>query len=476
MGESRSPLGRFAFVLIEACMVRIRNFRPLPPPDEEDLRLALGSLPEDSQQVRFVGGCVRDHLLGRTPEDYDLATTLTPDAVLGRLGGSGLRTGAIGKSYGTVCVFSGTRKMEITTLRRDVRTMGRGAEVAFTTDWRQDASRRDFTMNAMYMDTQGRVYDFFDGYADVLAGQVRFVGSPLRRVEEDYLRILRFFRFQALYGRTAVQAHVLRVLASQARFVGALSGERIWEELGKLLAAPQPTEVVRQMLESKILGAILPTRSSRSGSSVLSWLLHAEKLSVDDETKTCPLLRLAALLCPAHREVAQIASCRLALSRRARGLLVDWIDGLRCPAMMSEMSRGRSWSLARRMGLLPYMASLRLRWAAEQSGDVPKKHAEVTLKNTGIGRQANKATLRRKDVRKSCGDLHGKLQEAHELFCLAFPVRGQDVLDLGGVPGVHIRKLLQIVQEWWVVHNFPDRAQTLHKLKMLMREQLCVKE
>ena len=192
--------------------------------------------------ARFVGGCVRDGLLGldQAGRDLDLATPEPPEQVIALLEAAGLQAIPTGLAHGTVTAVADARRFEITTLRRDVATDGRHASVAFTDDFEADAARRDFTINAMSCDRDGRLFDYFGGRADLAAGRVRFVGPAAARIAEDYLRILRFFRFLAHYGRLPADAEALPACAAAAPAIARLSGERVQAEMRKLLAATDP--------------------------------------------------------------------------------------------------------------------------------------------------------------------------------------------------------------------------------------------
>lgn len=209
-------------------------------------------------EARVVGGAVRDALAGRPVADIDLATPWAPDRVMAALKQAGLKVVPTGLAHGTVTAVADGRGFEITTLRRDVETDGRHAVVAFTEDWRLDASRRDFTINAMSMAREGSVFDYFDGTADLRAGRVRFVGAPAARIAEDYLRILRFFRFYARYARMLPDADTLDALRGGIPGLAQLSVERVWMELRRILAAPEPDEAVGLMRELGVWAAVLP--------------------------------------------------------------------------------------------------------------------------------------------------------------------------------------------------------------------------
>ena len=204
------------------------RFDPLP---EFLSDAALGDVLAAVPRARMVGGCVRDALLGRGVADIDLATPDPPAMVMAALVAAGLKAVPTGLAHGTVTAVARHRGFEITTLRRDVATDGRHAVVAFTGDWRADAARRDFTINAMSMTAGGEVFDYFDGLGDLRAGKVRFVGVAAERIAEDYLRILRFFRFFARYGRGAADEEAMAAIAAGVSGLGRLSVERVWGEI-----------------------------------------------------------------------------------------------------------------------------------------------------------------------------------------------------------------------------------------------------
>lgn len=206
--------------------------------------------------MRFVGGCVRDAVMGRTGTDIDIATPASPDAVMALLAGAQIRALPTGIKHGTVTAVMEHRQFEITTLRQDAACDGRHAEVVFTDDWRADASRRDFTINAMYLDTQGVLYDYFGGLEDIAARRIRFIGDAQARIREDYLRILRFFRFYATHGAPPADAIALTACTAEAAGLEQLSGERIHTEMFKLLAAPDPVPSLRLMGQCGVLEKI----------------------------------------------------------------------------------------------------------------------------------------------------------------------------------------------------------------------------
>src|SRR5688572_6528451 len=208
--------------------------------------------------ARFVGGCVRNSLVGRQIDDLDIATTLTPDRVTRALVAAGLRAVPTGIDHGTVTAISNHRPHEITTLRRDVATDGRRATVAFTEDWCEDAQRRDFTLNALYARRDGSIFDpTGHGVADAKAGRIVFVGEPEQRLTDDHLRNLRFFRFYAWFGKGAPDAAAIAACAKLKDRIDNLAAERISKELLKLLAADDPRAAVRLMAETGVLDVVL---------------------------------------------------------------------------------------------------------------------------------------------------------------------------------------------------------------------------
>jgi poly(A) polymerase/tRNA nucleotidyltransferase (CCA-adding enzyme) len=280
--------------------------RLAPPPFLADpaLHAVLAALPE----ARVVGGAVRDALAAHPVADVDLATPRAPEAVIRALQDAGLKAVPTGIAHGTVTAVAGHRPFEITTLRRDVATDGRHAVVAYTDDWRQDAARRDFTINAMSMTADGAVFDYFGGITDVRAGRVRFVGDAATRIAEDYLRVLRFFRFHARYGRGDPDADALAAIRAAVPGLSRLSAERVWSELKRILAARDPRAAVALMAESGVLAAVLA-----EGFAVtrLAALIAAG-------APADPVLRLAALL----DGDAEAFSERLRLSNSEREMLL----------------------------------------------------------------------------------------------------------------------------------------------------------
>jgi poly(A) polymerase len=278
----------------------------------EGMTLLLAALDAKGGATRYVGGCVRDTLLDLPVSDVDLATRLAPQEVMQRLARAKIKAVPTGIAHGTVTAVVAGRPVEVTTLRRDVATDGRRATVAYTDDWREDAARRDFTINALFADPVSlEVHDYFGGEADLEARRVRFIGDPLTRIAEDHLRILRFFRFFARFGAGEADAEALAACTARANDLMALSRERIADELTKLLALPAPVEAVRLMVERGILRPVLP----EIGAGGVERLARLVRREAEAGVAPHPLRRLAALLPPDPATAAAVAA-RLRLSKR----------------------------------------------------------------------------------------------------------------------------------------------------------------
>jgi len=274
----------------------------------------LHALGAEEGLTRYVGGAVRDDLLGLPVSDIDLATRIKPDEVMARLQKARIKAVPTGIDHGTITAVSDGRAVEITTLRRDVSTDGRRATIAFTDDWQEDAARRDFTINALSADpVSGELFDYFGGLADLEHRHIRFIGDPLQRIAEDHLRILRFFRFHARFDAGEPDPAALDACTARANDLMALSRERIADELLKLLGVANPAPTVGVMLQRNILKPVLPEIEPERLSD-LEALLAAEQ---EAEIAPDPLRRLAALL-PRDPALAEDIAARLRLSNKAR--------------------------------------------------------------------------------------------------------------------------------------------------------------
>jgi poly(A) polymerase/tRNA nucleotidyltransferase (CCA-adding enzyme) len=357
---------------------------------------ALAALLTVLPEARIVGGAVRDTLARRRFVDVDLASPLPPETVMRRLADAGMKVVPTGLAHGTVTAVLPGRAVEITTLRRDVETDGRHAVVAFTDDWREDAARRDFTINAMSMTRDGAVYDYFGGLADLRAGRLRFVGDPAERVAEDYLRVLRFFRFFARYGAVEPDEATLAALRGAVPRLASLSVERVWHELRLILSAPDPVTSVTLMDRLGVLGAVVPEGTDVS---VLARLV-ARGAPVD------ALSRMAALL--TGDPLAFAIRLKLSLAERDRLLAL------------------RAAPLAR-----PEDDDAALR---RLMADTP---VEVLVDRTWLAGGDDAAW----------GSLRDRLRS---LPTPVFPLEGRDVVALGVPPGPRVGEVLRAVRAWWL--------------------------
>jgi poly(A) polymerase len=280
--------------------------------DRSGIERLLTALGAEEGHVRFVGGAVRDLLLGEHPGDLDLATTHSPQEVIERLEGARIKAVPTGIEHGTITAVSSATVVEVTTLRCDVSTDGRRATVAFTDDWQADAARRDFTINALYADPySGELFDYFGGLEDLKSRTVRFIGEPLERIAEDHLRILRYFRFHARYGHGEPDAQALAASIARANDLMALSRERIADELLKLLGLADPSPTVRLMHGHGLFAPVIPEIGDVDRLERLIRTERSAGIAPD------ALRRLAALL-PPDPELAVRVAARLKLSNKAR--------------------------------------------------------------------------------------------------------------------------------------------------------------
>lgn len=379
---------------------------------------------------RFVGGAVRNALLGREVSDIDIATPLLPDVVAKRLTAAGLGAVPTGIEHGTITAIASGTPFEVTTLRRDVTTDGRRAVVAYTKDWKEDAARRDFTMNALYATADGEVIDLVGGVADLNAGRVRFVGDATTRIREDYLRILRLFRFHARYGKGEIDAEALRAAAAEKAGLAQLSGERVQKELLRLLEAENPAPVLRTMAAAGILSELLPGALSITRLERLA-AIDAEAFFTPD-----PLLRLAALL-PNDVSVADAVAAKLKLSN-AQALRLTDIAGAK-EKIVSYLSVKEVRKLLYRIDIGPFKDRVFLTWAED-----------------------TKAT--------NAVQWRMLLAVADAWERPRFPLSGREVM-LAGVPeGPLVGKILAEVEDWWVDADFiEDEFSLAERLKAVVQ-------
>jgi len=394
---------------------------------ETATRDVLAALTAEGDPARFVGGCVRDALLGRPVADIDIATPAPPDRVLALLARAGIRALPTGIAHGTVTALADRRHFEITTLRHDVSTDGRRAVVAFTADWAADAARRDFTINALFCDAEGRVYDHVGGLADLEARRVRFVGDARTRIREDVLRLLRFFRFYAQLGAPPPDAAALAAAGELAPLLPLLSGERVRAELLRLLASPEPSAVLRLMQAHAVLAHLLPPGLDLDR---LAGLVAVEAQLPEHLAAADPLRRLAALL---HDGAAAAAlGDRLRLSNQERARLAAMVEAPPLDPALDQRARRR---LLYRLGTAPFADAVLLAWAAAGGA--------------------------------AAGWL-GLLELAATWPPPTLPVSGRDVAACGVARGPEVGLLLRALESWWIDGDFAaDRPACLARLREL---------
>jgi poly(A) polymerase len=379
---------------------------------EPRLQQVMAAIASAGGEARVAGGAVRNALMGEKVSEIDLASTLRPDAMVAALRAKGMGVHPTGIDHGTVTVVQHGAVFEITALRHDVETDGRRAVVAYTDDWAADAHRRDFTMNALYADASGKIFDFTDGYGDILRRRVRFVGSPAARIKEDYLRILRFFRFHARYGKGTPDASGLKACKQHKSGLKALSAERLRQEMLKLLVAPGAVATLKVMARESILRQILP---------------HTDDWRVIARLPADGILRLYAL-----------AKDPAGLKERFR---------------LSNAEAGR-------------LEALHI--APEVSPQLTGKEERRLLHELGAQAWSDAAHLYFARSRAKTGDAAWrKLMALPKKWTPpAFPVKGRDLLEAGFVSGPELGAMLQHLEDWWIASDFkPGKDDLLERAK-----------
>lgn len=377
----------------------------------------------EKPQAFFVGGCVRNLVLGEEVEDIDIATRLPPQKVIDSLEKAGIKAIPTGIKHGTITAVSGTRSYEITTLRRDMETDGRHAIVEYTDDWREDVARRDFTMNTLLAGEDGQVYDpLGEGLADLKAGRVKFVGDPACRIAEDYLRILRFFRFHLFYGRGDINPPALKACRKAADKIATLSRERITQEFLKILSADDPEPVLKTMFDNNIL---------------------------------------SALRFPACRPgfLSDVCACqaRYGLRFLAARLLV--LAGLE----KNNIETMRSWLVLPNV----FLKDIEAISAALGGPALDNDHAvRETVYRCGRTAAAQALMIELAQDRV----MHGYAKKALEIIqnwdVPDFPLSGEDLLEAGYTPGPALGRKLAEIESWWVAQDFtPGKQACLEYLR-----------
>jgi poly(A) polymerase len=391
---------------------------------QPETQIVFACLNREGFEARAVGGAVRNSLLGRTVTEVDFAATSMPNDTMRLAALAGLRSVPTGIAHGTVTVLAGEVPFEVTTLRRDVETHGRHATVAFGKSWTEDACRRDFTLNALYADATGRVHDPLGGLNDLLEGRVRFIGDPIERIREDYLRILRFFRFSASYGKGSFDQAGIAAAISQRNGLFFLSGERIGAELLRLLTTARAPEAIEVMDETGLLVLMLGNVSRRRRFERVCLIEAALQREPD------PLLRLGALAVFVEENAARLAT-KLRLSSKEAGELEQLAAALPLqPPAAGQLDLQR---LIYRLGAKIFFRRLLLAWASAGAGP-----------DDAAWRSA--ASLAEAWPRPE------------------FPLRGANLTALGIAPGPRIGALLKELEERWIAGGFVEDRQALLNL------------
>ena len=387
------------------------------------------ALEDSGVETRAVGGAVRNTLLGRPVTEIDLATTAVPEQVMALARKAGLKVVPTGIEHGTVTVIADGTPFEVTTLRRDVETFGRHATVAFTENWEEDARRRDFTLNALYAGSDGTVFDPLGGYEDVLAGRVRFIGDAEARIKEDYLRILRFFRFNAYYGKGPFDAAGLQASVRLRGGMAQLSAERIAGEVRRILAAPEAKRAIEALFDYGLLVAVL------GGVPRLERFKRLVAIEAAAGRSGDAVLRLAALAVFVAEDADRVAA-RLHLSNAERAVLALGAGDHAESGLPEEDAAKR---LLYRLGAIDYSAVVMIAWA--DAGAAPGDRS---------WREA--------------------LTLSERWQAPVFPLKGSDLAALGKVEGPALGALLRRLEAEWVADGFAaDRDRLMVRAKEIVR-------
>ncbi|NNE57639.1 MAG: CCA tRNA nucleotidyltransferase [Hellea sp.] len=396
----------------------------------EDVTAILAALPAES--TRFVGGCVRNAILSEKIGDIDLATQIAPEDVQTLLKAAGIKTVPTGINHGTITAIVGGKPFEITTLRKDVETDGRRAVIAYTEDWAEDAMRRDFTINALYADPDGTVFDpSGQGLDDIKSRRFRFVGDANARVREDYLRILRYFRFLAWYaGSDKIDADALKACRDNRDGLRQLSSERIWMELKKFLKAPSPVRAAQIMLTNDILSQVLPEANNVEGLQRITALETAESLERD------PILRLMAMAVRDEFALAGLVK-RLKFSNQEKARILAWAGNI-----------------------VPFEAHMEERRL--------KQFVYASTPQTAYDRLIIRAAGEDDPILKQKWLANARFAKSWEVP--VFPLQGRDLKKAGVKDGPEMGRILKALKELWVRSGFEaDRDKLLTALALIRK-------
>ena len=393
--------------------------------EDKSLQELFDILCADNGEARVAGGAVRNALMGSAISDIDLCTTLLPGEVVERLEAAGAKAVPTGIEHGTVTAVLDGKGFEVTTLRKDIETNGRHAVVEFGTDWEADANRRDLTINGLYCDREGRIYDYVDGYRDILNKEIRFIGNAEMRIREDALRILRFFRFFAWYGEGRPDASGLKACAAGKSLLAGLSVERVWMELRKLLSAPDPGRAILWMRTTGILSVVLP-ESDKWGTDAIPGLLRLEH---EQDWAPDGLFRLMGMVRPDSDTVKALAK-RLSFSRKETSRLVFWAE-----------SRAPNFDL-------PGIELEKLLYQGDEQGLIDAMKLEVVH-------------LRARENEAGANSMLQLTAYAEKWKRPSFPVQGKDLIGAGLKAGPEMGEKLKTLEEAWIDSGFHLEKQSL---------------
>ncbi len=388
------------------------------------LHAVLDALDAASDKARIVGGAVRNSLLGLPVADIDIATVWPPEQVIEKLEKSGLKAVPTGLSHGTITAVSDSRPFEITTLRVDLATDGRRADVAFTSDWTSDAARRDFTINALYLGSDGKLFDPLGGLQDVEAKRVRFIGQADERICEDYLRILRFFRFHAQFARGGMDREGLAACIRGRIGIRRLSSERVRAELLRLLSIEECAGTVETFARTGLLTDLL------GGVAYVSELRRLERIERTSNWPPDPLLRLAVLGCKIREDAARLAS-RLRLSKAETKRISKAIDGF--SSVSPDLEERACKILLYRLGPKTFRDRVLVAWA--NAGDARQNGQWLSLYN---------------------------LPDTWDIP--KFPIQATSILARGVKPGKRVGEILRAAEKIWVEAGFPKSDAALERI------------
>ena len=393
----------------------------------------LKALRSNGSESLFVGGCVRDSFLNKSVTDIDIATSSKPLVTIKLLKSASIKAIATGISHGTITAICGNKKFEITTLRQDVETYGRKAKVRFTSDWEADALRRDFSLNAIYSNEQGEIFDPFFGLGDLMNARVRFIGNPEARIKEDFLRILRFFRFYSLYGSGKPDSKALKACKKMSKFLTKLSSERVWMEMKKILISKRSFDVIALMHKSKILHHL-------SIKPVNMGYMKKIILLEDHLHKSDPIRRLASLLCKnrnLHKDIVNVSK-RMKLSGIENKRLFFLLENFKG---ISRKRNTKSWRRDACSFESPFFEDILFLYSSFRGEDIKKK--KIFCK---------------------------KMLKQYKLWKgKKFPISGNDILSLGVSEGKQIGQILDPLKLWWIDGNFKaTKASCLRHVKKML--------